>query len=103
MPTPIHRHPSRAQPSRKRGEEGPRHINVVLGPRDASVDDGGFDRLAGRRVADADLRPAFRVGVGVAAVGNLGVVCGISLLSFPLLNAMTRYAEKEVGGVVEGC
>ena len=69
--TPVHRHPSCREASSQLREEGVRDINVVHGASDAGVDHGGLDRLAGGRAVDADLRPAFGIGVWVAAVGHL--------------------------------
>ena len=69
--TPVHRHPSCREASSQLREEGVRDINVVHGTSHARVDHGGLDRLAGSRAVNADLRPAFGIGVWVAAVGHL--------------------------------
>lgn len=52
-------------------EDGQRDVNVVHGASHARIDNGGLDRLAGPRAANADLRPALGIAVWVAAVGHL--------------------------------
>lgn len=69
--TPVHRHPSRRKASRQLREEGVCDINVVHGTSHTRIDHGGLNRLAGTRVANADLRPALGIGVWVATVGHL--------------------------------
>lgn len=69
--SPIHNNPPIAQPIRvHRLEHARTHVNVVRGAALARVDYGGRVRCAGRRVVDVDRGPAFRVRVGVGAVGH---------------------------------